>query len=157
MDKDNVGVHQSHCCVKHGCKYDDENCPVVTGKVQQKYLCESCSDEGVKSVEQLLGVMAGVVPVCPDCGSPVKHEGGADFGIEVMDHGEGKFSVIGTIWSAPNAPRITASNQSSGSWAVYTPGIVPSGIKGAENYSKCTLAVLQKMRELQFKQSLQGK
>ena len=26
----NVGVHQTHCCVVHGCKYGDEDCPVVT-------------------------------------------------------------------------------------------------------------------------------
>lgn len=38
----NVGVHASHCCKWHGCKYGNEDCPVITGKVQQEYLCEYC-------------------------------------------------------------------------------------------------------------------
>lgn len=42
---DNYGVHASHCCKWHGCKYGDKDCPVVTGKVQQEYLCEYCYDD----------------------------------------------------------------------------------------------------------------
>ena len=38
----NIGVHASHCCKWHGCKYGNENCPVITGKAQQEYLCECC-------------------------------------------------------------------------------------------------------------------
>lgn len=38
-------VHDSHCCKKHGCKYGDNNCPVVYGDEQGIY-CECCeSDE----------------------------------------------------------------------------------------------------------------
>ncbi len=40
-----LAVHASHCCKWHGCKYGDENCPVVTGKVKQLYTCEYCDDE----------------------------------------------------------------------------------------------------------------
>lgn len=39
----NVGVHQTHCCDKHGCKYADPKCPVVKGKVKQEDPCETCS------------------------------------------------------------------------------------------------------------------
>jgi hypothetical protein len=38
----NTRVHQSHCCAKHGCKYGDEDCPVVNGDVKQFYYCEEC-------------------------------------------------------------------------------------------------------------------
>ena len=36
---------QSHCCVKHGCKYSFENCPVKLGNVIQDNLCEECDYE----------------------------------------------------------------------------------------------------------------
>jgi len=42
---ENYGVHQSHCCKWHGCKYGDENCPVVLGAVKQLYLCEDCEED----------------------------------------------------------------------------------------------------------------
>lgn len=38
----NHNVHATHCCKWHGCKYGDPDCPVVAGKVKQKYLCEEC-------------------------------------------------------------------------------------------------------------------
>lgn len=28
-------VHTEHCCLKHGCKYRDENCPVALGLKKQ--------------------------------------------------------------------------------------------------------------------------
>lgn len=44
--EENWGVHQTHCCEKHGCKYSrDTECPVYMGMVDQKYPCEICSDE----------------------------------------------------------------------------------------------------------------
>lgn len=49
MEVDHVGVHRTHCCVIHGCKYGDEDCPVVLKEVKQEYLCEDCdSDYGIK-------------------------------------------------------------------------------------------------------------
>jgi len=42
MKIEEARVHQSHCCVKHGCKYGDEDCPVVKGEVKQFYYCEAC-------------------------------------------------------------------------------------------------------------------
>jgi hypothetical protein len=41
----NIGVHASHCCKWHGCKYGNEDCPVITGKVKQEYLCEWCNED----------------------------------------------------------------------------------------------------------------
>lgn len=39
------GVHESHCCSIHGCKYGDDDCPVATGKTHG-IKCEDCfSDE----------------------------------------------------------------------------------------------------------------
>ena len=38
------GVHASHCCKWHGCKYGDENCPVVLGIIEQHYPCWDCND-----------------------------------------------------------------------------------------------------------------
>lgn len=45
MEKNNYAVHISHCCKWHGCKYGDINCPVDSGEVKQKYLCEECEYE----------------------------------------------------------------------------------------------------------------
>lgn len=38
-------VHTSHCCEKHGCKYGDDGCSVMTKASVQEYLCESCEDD----------------------------------------------------------------------------------------------------------------
>jgi len=38
-------VHAGHCCTRHGCKYDDPDCPVVSGKIPQKYPCDECIEE----------------------------------------------------------------------------------------------------------------
>ena len=35
-------VHTEHCCFVHGCKYDDDDCPVATGKQMQSFPCEAC-------------------------------------------------------------------------------------------------------------------
>jgi hypothetical protein len=41
-------IHASHCCLEHGCKYGDNNCPVVTGEIKQKYECEECKIDKLK-------------------------------------------------------------------------------------------------------------
>lgn len=43
--KGDLGVHQTHCCVKHGCKYGDADCPVETGECVQDFACEYCGLE----------------------------------------------------------------------------------------------------------------
>ena len=35
-------VHTEHCCIRHGCSYADEGCPVTTGKKLQSAPCEGC-------------------------------------------------------------------------------------------------------------------
>ena len=45
MDKSKYGVHESHCCIHHGCKYGNEECPVVSGEIKQLYPCEDCQNE----------------------------------------------------------------------------------------------------------------
>ncbi len=35
-------VHSTHCCLEHGCKYGDEDCPVVSGREIQEFRCEKC-------------------------------------------------------------------------------------------------------------------
>jgi hypothetical protein len=46
-------VHTRHCCIVHGCKYDDDDCTVVTGKETQEYLCECCSDDHDQAKDNL--------------------------------------------------------------------------------------------------------
>lgn len=43
ITKDRWGVHESHCCINHGCKYGYEDCPVTLGILNQKYPCEICA------------------------------------------------------------------------------------------------------------------
>lgn len=39
------GVHETHCCKRHGCKYGEhDNCPVTLGLIKQAYGCETGSD-----------------------------------------------------------------------------------------------------------------
>jgi hypothetical protein len=39
------GVHETHCCFEHGCKYGDSDCPVELGIIDQEFPCEMCDDE----------------------------------------------------------------------------------------------------------------
>lgn len=43
---DNPGVHGSHCCPTHGCKYGYRDCPVKGGTLAPRYPgnngCEQC-------------------------------------------------------------------------------------------------------------------
>jgi hypothetical protein len=41
---------ETHCCLVHGCKYCHDDCPVVSGEVKQKYLCQACSEEGYQDI-----------------------------------------------------------------------------------------------------------
>jgi len=41
----NTGVHAAHCCIIHGCKYNNDDCPVTNGRVEQKYPCEGCIED----------------------------------------------------------------------------------------------------------------
>ena len=45
IPKEQWGVHSTHCCVKHGCKYGYLDCPVEMKLVTQEFPCESCDWE----------------------------------------------------------------------------------------------------------------
>lgn len=66
---DNVGVHQTHCCIMHGCKYGDEDCPVENGEIRQKYICEDCDYDNIKSVDDLIAMHQLGLRKCHECGS----------------------------------------------------------------------------------------
>jgi hypothetical protein len=42
FEKNYFGVHATHCCKNCGCVYNDDDCPVVLGKVKGLDNCESC-------------------------------------------------------------------------------------------------------------------
>lgn len=37
-------VHDRHCCKRHGCKYGDPDCTVMSGQYQG-IICEDCEDD----------------------------------------------------------------------------------------------------------------
>lgn len=49
----NVGVHVTHCCSRHGCKYCDDDCPVAKNRLPQAYACEECTEETAELVHLL--------------------------------------------------------------------------------------------------------
>ena len=57
MTEKDYGVHASHCCVKHGCKYNNPDCPVVNQQIKQAYLCEYCEQDNITSLAQLETIM----------------------------------------------------------------------------------------------------
>ena len=50
---DKIGVHRTHCCKIHGCKYGDDDCPVVLGIVKQDHPCEECGIEKLYTLADL--------------------------------------------------------------------------------------------------------
>lgn len=53
VDKSKWGVHRTHCCKKHGCKYGNDDCPVELSIIEQDYPCmdnninDPCFDETI--------------------------------------------------------------------------------------------------------------
>ncbi len=43
ISTDRWGVHETHCCTEHGCKYGDVDCPVSLEITVQRYACENCN------------------------------------------------------------------------------------------------------------------
>ena len=69
-----TNVHTEHCCSIHGCKYGDENCPVVTKEQNQSYLCEACEEDGLTMedvIETLLDIGVTVVETAIEAGGQV--------------------------------------------------------------------------------------
>lgn len=50
MEKSEWGVHITHCCALHGCKYGDYDCPVTNALASQEYMCEECESEVVNPI-----------------------------------------------------------------------------------------------------------
>lgn len=45
-----TGVHITHCCTRHGCKYGDSDCPVHNRRAAQAYLCALCDEDNPRTV-----------------------------------------------------------------------------------------------------------
>ena len=54
IPKERWGVHETHCCVVHGCKYGDSNCPIELGLTKQRFCCEMC-EEDENELEHFMG------------------------------------------------------------------------------------------------------
>lgn len=66
-DKRKTDVHTEHCCLScHYCKYRDENCTVLTGKLKQSYSCEDCArkEKKEKFIDSLIA--AALAAADPD-------------------------------------------------------------------------------------------
>ena len=44
IPKEQWGVHKQHCCLYHGCKYGDKDCPVFLSLTEQVCVCDICED-----------------------------------------------------------------------------------------------------------------
>lgn len=53
IDYQNVDVHRTHCCERHGCKYN-KLCPVVDGVIDAAIPCEQCEDSKVDPIMEEL-------------------------------------------------------------------------------------------------------
>lgn len=63
------GVHATHCCILHGCKYGDDDCPVENKKVEQEYPCQDCHENyNIHTLQEVLDVLNKKIPVCKHCG-----------------------------------------------------------------------------------------
>lgn len=55
---DRRGTHITHCCVLHGCKYGDSDCPVATEDAVQEYACEWCpTEDSIREAEDRLATV----------------------------------------------------------------------------------------------------
>ena len=53
IPREKWGVHETHCCKRHGCKYGEHDaCPVTLGLIRQSYGCETGHDFGEDCFEE---------------------------------------------------------------------------------------------------------
>lgn len=50
-DYGKYGVHADNCCKIHGCKYGEDDCPVVNGLIDERSLCMHCVSDGEDDYE----------------------------------------------------------------------------------------------------------
>ncbi len=67
-----MNVHTRHCCLHHGCKYGDEDCPVALDRQLQEGPCEWCREDseeslrtGLSLVQMVVGALEGVARTEP--------------------------------------------------------------------------------------------
>lgn len=78
-------VHDAHCCPTHGCKYGDDDCPVVVGR-ERGVPCEECADSRLKS-----GTQPSITPdyrlphECSGCGKLIIND------IQEWTDGKGRY------------------------------------------------------------------
>lgn len=93
-----LDAHTTHCCARHGCKYNDSDCPVKRGIYPQKGPCEDCRTSADQAVPKLLfGVVVKQAGRgCDhsiDCGTrfePLKATTLADALVEAREYVQGK-------------------------------------------------------------------
>lgn len=61
-ETEHTGTHVAHCCVLHGCKYGDDDCPVASGEIGQAAPCEQCPVVGGNTLE-LLQIMLELLQI----------------------------------------------------------------------------------------------
>lgn len=69
-----VNVHANHCCILHGCKYADPNCPVVREEIDQRFSCPDCWDLGIDNVDEVRKVHEGEIRTCNHCGHVIPED-----------------------------------------------------------------------------------
>lgn len=75
------GVHGTHCCPIHGCKYGDDDCPVESNTVQPQYP----KNNGCEICESVRGDCSPVVPYIMDAQADLQ----TALGHYRLDHGRG--------------------------------------------------------------------
>ena len=58
--------HTEHCCVEHGCKYGDFDCPVANGEQLQSFPCEDCRADTISKFDQFDSAMWHVTTTQPN-------------------------------------------------------------------------------------------
>lgn len=62
-----IGVHLTHCCADHGCKYGYDDCPVANLRiVQQEHRCEQCYERQERMKKILLDLEAAAIKAFPE-------------------------------------------------------------------------------------------
>ncbi len=86
--------HEEDCCLKHGCFYGEDNCPVATGKLSQhKVFCVQCEAESRlpewERIEDLWDMPERQIEKvnCLVCDKVLDYEPGPDYNGNVSDGG----------------------------------------------------------------------
>ena len=106
-ERNNIAVHRTHCCVIHGCKYNDEHCPVANGQIKQEYVCRDCNElKGWNCMDEVKAEvkksMGGSLPyVTPD--QYKEHWADDDFPKNVEQQSvEDRVAIVDNIQDAEN-------------------------------------------------------